>query len=215
MLGNPAGSILMQGASMRRFIFCALAASTFLVTGCSNKEADYAAGGQMLPHYLIVPGPVTGSRAAGINATFRLVQAAAHNAQDGITSDQLGGACILFRAADLGYTQMAAKSCTTQEDCATGEGVPYCEGGQCWARPDVGANAPDPLCRKSGDTTPVTHWPVNLPVEIADPGPIPAPANLRANAQARVLACLRGKGHSQLCGAPHTMYKWGPVSTIP
>jgi hypothetical protein len=202
---------------MRQLIGFVLAASAVLTTGCNKSNAQNApTSGKTIPHFMIVPGPVTGSRAAGINATFKLVQATVGQGGEGITSDQLGGACILFRAADLGYTQMAAKSCTTQEDCATGEGLPYCEGGQCWARPDPGPDATiDPLCRKSGDTTPATHWPINQPVQIADPGPIPAPANLRPNAQARLLACLRGKGTSQLCGKPHTEFAWGSPSTIP
>ena len=205
---------------MRQLMPWALAAATLFAAGCDKNNAENASanlGEKTLPHYMIVPGPVTGSRAAGINATFKLVQATVGNGgkESGITSDQLGGACILFRAADLGYTQMAAKSCTTQEDCATGEGVPYCQGGQCWARPDVAPDKPDPLCRRSGDTNPPTPWPVDQPVKIADPGPIPAPANLHPNAQARVLACLRGKGTSQLCGKPHTTMQWGAPSTIP
>lgn len=203
---------------MRQFILCALAATTFLTTSCEKKNAENAAAdltAKTIPHYMIVPGPVTGSRAAGINATFKLVQATVGNGgkDSGITSDQLGGACILFRAADLGYTKMAAKSCTTQADCDTGEGAPYCDGGQCWSRPFAD---PDPLCRRSGDTNPPTPWPVGQDVKIAEPGPIPVTSyNLPPNTQARVLACLRGKGTSQLCGKPHTLFKWGSPSTIP
>jgi hypothetical protein len=201
---------------MRLLILGLVSLAAIAVAGCSKSEetsGSNASGDQaaLLPHYMIAAGPVTGGRASGINSSFRITQASAPNGGplSGITSDLLGGACIVFRARDLGYTQMAQKVCTRDDDCATGEAnAHYCQANQCWARPNVVGK--DPLCNRSIDYSPPKPWPVGTDVNIS-PNPIPLPAELQPNAQARAIALLRGKGG----GAPHNMVRAGQPTPIP
>ncbi len=98
-------------------------------------------------YYTIVPDPVTGNRAAGINGSFKIVGTPVLDTGSvptvvhaGIVSDRTGGACFVFRAKDLGYSVMAGKQCTMQSDCeipTEGGGAGYCETKTktCWSRP--------------------------------------------------------------------------------
>src|SRR4029453_1965391 len=98
-------------------------------------------GGSALPwqagHYRNVAGPITGSYSAGINGTFRV-----EADPSGIPSDRYGGACIVFRAKDLGFTEMQHKNCRKDGDCDAGGHSGYCDvlNGKCWAKPVL----PDP-----------------------------------------------------------------------
>lgn len=173
----------------------------------SNVSAE-TAGSPTL--YAITAKPVTGSRASGINSAFRISKVNGPNA-DGIASDLSGGACILFRALDLGYTRMAAKSCNVSEDCDTGEGFGYCRPGthQCWARAIVAQGTHDPLCNRSIDYSPPKNWTADTDVPIS-PDRIPVPAGLRPHAEALTLALLKGNGTP-----PQIRQKWGTSRTIP
>jgi hypothetical protein len=78
------------------------------------------------PYYRIAASPLTGSMASGISGSFRVVRAVVYRPQHpdqsafttGIKSERYGGACVAFAAADLGYTAMAAKQCSTNLDCS-------------------------------------------------------------------------------------------------
>jgi hypothetical protein len=82
-----------------------------------------------LPHYYIAASPVMGSRATGLNGSFRITQAKVFSlasAPDqpsgyfvgGIISERFGGGCIVFRASDLGFNAMAAQQCHSNADCS-------------------------------------------------------------------------------------------------
>jgi len=201
---------------MRQFLVPSLILSSVLLGGFVTNAgfAINAPGGepQTLPHYLVVPGAVTGDRTTGINGSFRLTQSSAPNGSPnyGIPGDQLGGACIIFRAQDLRYTNMAQQVCSTDEQCQTGEGQGYCQTSTktCWARPIAD---PDPLCKKSGDSNPPQQWPVGQDVNISE-NPIPVgPYSLQPNAQAVVVALTRAKPSHKLKG----VLTWGQPTTIP
>jgi len=190
--------------------------------GNQNTSNVGVGQGAPLPHYTIVAGPVTGNRSSGIDATFRITQASAPDGgpASGIPSDLMGGACIIFRVQDLDYHLVAARSCTQDADCETREpSAHYCQQatGQCWARPGRPPGQ-DPLCNRSVDYTPPTKkWPVDTDVPISkNQNPIPVSSyNLKPNAQALVVACLRGKGAKNGCGDKNSIGKWGQPATIP
>lgn len=78
--------------------------------------AAVAAGTYATGVFSIVAMPVTGSRAAGINGSFKLLNASVGH--PGIPSDGTGGACITFRAQDLGFDVMASKVCHSNAACS-------------------------------------------------------------------------------------------------
>lgn len=180
---------------MRQFTIALLCGAALLV-GCTNKSNENAAtngAGQESaapPLYKNVPGAVTGNRADGINSSFKIIQAAG-----GIPSDRYGGACIVFRAADLNFPLMAAKRCAKDEDCATGEAIAhYCQHStkQCLARPNP-AGGRDPYCNRSIDYGfPGKQWPADTDIKISQAA-IPVPANLKPNAQAVLITLLKRK----------------------
>jgi hypothetical protein len=199
---------------MRPLLWASLALPILVLAGCSNNNAADNASANLesidTPRFLVKPGAVTGDRAGGINGTFTLTQASPGTASEGgIPGDQLGGACIIFRAEDLGYSQMAQKVCHGDKDCDTGEGSGYCSSDRkCWGRPAAGLN--DPLCRRSSQTTPQTPWAVDVENQISA-NPIPVPAGLHPNAQARVVALTKGKPQ----GLQGAVLTWGDPAPIP
>jgi hypothetical protein len=215
---DAAESILMQEIPMRHFAFALIFVSPLLATtGCQPKSEENAAANEPAMqaaslYYTVTAGPVTGDRASGINGSFRFSEASGPDT--GIESDLFGGACIIFRAEDLGYSKMAQKTCHSDEQCRTDKIGGYCQPGtnKCWARPPAN---PDPLCRRSLETH--APWPPDTDNKISESNPIPVPADLKANAQAVVVACLRGKGNgaNSACGGPDSQVKWGQPTTIP
>ena len=213
---------------MRQFIIRMLCSAAFLAAvGCNNNAPDNnaaneAAGqGALLPHYTVAAGPVTGNRASGIDASFRITQASPPgNPADGIPSDLLGGGCIVFRVQDLNFHLVTAKSCTQDADCETTEkSAHYCQHGtgQCWARPEM-PRGEDPLCNRSVDYSPPTkQWPVDTDVRVSKNANAISVAsyNLEPNSQALAIACLRGKGAKSGCGDKNSIVKWGQPTTIP
>lgn len=142
--------------------------------------------------YTIVPGPITGSYSGGINGTFRIVAA---RAPAGVMSIGEGGACIFFRAEDIGYSQMPKVRCTTDASCTTSEGAGVCmkKNKQCWARP---TGADNKLCITSSSRKPPGPWNANTtypvsatPIDIASLG-------VRKNAKALVRGRLMCPGGS-------------------
>ena len=131
---------------------------------------------------------------------------------------------IIFRAQDLGFTQMAQKTCTTQSDCAVpGEGNGYCDvpTGKCWAKPVkptpswrtkpcVIDTLPGwrPIRSQAGVTVSIADKPIKLP-----------PLNVAKGAQARVLTCLNGVpggGCGGAAGAAPPIQDWGaPKQSLP
>lgn len=133
---------------MRQFTIGILCTTAFLASA-------YAAGPLAME-----AGPVTGSRVAGINGSFKLLPAS--TGHPGIPAEGYGGACLTFRAQDLGFYVMAAHVCHSNSDCSkedptappgtekAGVWAPdssnsahfehrfgYCDTGthQCWAKP--------------------------------------------------------------------------------
>jgi len=187
---------------MRQRLVGIIATSTFLAIG----GAAYAL---QAGNYRNIPGPITGSYAAGIKGSFRFQ---AVSAPEGIPSPPNGGACIIFRAKDLGFKEMAKKHCTSHAQCATpGENAfGYCHQptNKCWSRPDP-ATAPGSdgaLCRRG------VTGPVGEDIEIsATPAAISTPSwKINKNAKARVLSCLNGSGgFGCRDGATPYVYEWG------
>lgn len=179
---------------MRQFALAFLIAAPALTLGCTNNSNENAAtnvaGKEAVapPLFKNVPGPITGDRASGLNASFRIVQAAG-----GIPSDRYGGACIVFRAADLQYQDMARVQCTKDEDCATGEAqAHYCHKPtkQCLARPNP-TGATDPYCKRSIDTGfPGTQWPADTDIPISS---APVPSALVPGGKAILITLLKRK----------------------
>src|SRR5688572_29235257 len=103
---------------MRQRLVGILATSTLIAIG----GAAYAL---QAPNYRNLPGPVTGSYADGIKGSFRFQAVVA---PDGIPSPPSGGACLVFRAKDLGFKEMAKKRCSSDSQCSTpGENIyAYC-----------------------------------------------------------------------------------------
>jgi hypothetical protein len=191
---------------MRQFTIGVLCSAAFLASAACNKSpenqapeavnagSDEAAGTDK--YYTVNALPVPDARITALQGKFKMVEA---GAADGIPSDGTGGACLVFAAADLGYPAMAAKSCTTNKSCATGEigtdgtaaSATYCDGKthSCWAKP--GSNgAALALCNKG-----IKMKPDDLNFAPADPpagkGPIDAGKWVKPGAQVRVVACLQ------------------------
>lgn len=205
---------------MRRIVLALLFATPLLATaGCNKNSAsnadDATLNATSATYYTVTAGPVTGERASGINGSFRFSEASGPDT--GIESNRFGGACIIFRAEDLGYSKMAQKTCHSDEQCRTDKIGGYCQPGtnKCWARPPVEPPNTDPLCRRSLETH--APWPLDTDNMISETNPIPVPADLKANAQAVVVACLRGKGNgaNSACGGPDSQVKWGQPTDIP
>ena len=201
---------------MRQIALALLFASPLLATGCNKNSAENASANMTgnpadSTYYAISGGGVTGDRASGINGSFRITEASGPDT--GVASNGQGGACIIFRAEDLGY-QMPS-SCTRNENCKDGSIQGYCHpvSHQCWARPPA---FPDPLCRRSIDPDAPPQWPVDQDLAIKqNPPPIPVPAALHRNAQAVVVACLKWDKQRGSCGGPQSMIKWGQPTPIP
>ena len=205
---------------MRQIALALLFASPLFAAACNKNNADNSAANEAAVeasaatiYYKIAANAVTGNRTTGINGSFKITRAS--GADDGIESNLQGGACIVFRAQDLGYTQMAGTSCNNDNQCNNShEGRGYCEMSthSCWARPLAD---PDPLCKRSIDPGAPAQWPVNTDVPIGPPPGIPVPGNLKPNAQARIIACLKWAKEKGVCTPPQSMEKWGQPTTLP
>lgn len=193
---------------MRKLLFASLILTTALITG----GALAAIQAQNLA------GPITGTYKEGINGTFHLE---VENSGLGILTNGWGGACILFRAKDLGFTKMAKKVCTKQSDCSIpGESDGYCHvaTGQCWAKPvkPNPVSADENVCNRyiEGSPEPLE---AGVWVSIADEPIQLAPLHVAKGAQARVLTCLNGipgGGCPGLPGAAPPITNWGPPKQL-
>lgn len=200
---------------MRHFALALLFAAPLLAAGCNKNEAENASANAAAAKsdavlYTVMAGTITGSRAAGINSWFRIQKANAGD-PNAIESDRRGGACIIFRASDLGY-DVGNTVCNVDDDCKPDEGPRYCETTThvCWARPMPTGDL-DPLCKRSIDTLPQEDRQWNEgDLNWISAQKIPVPHELKANAQARVVALLRRKGDA---GPP--MVKWGDPKPLP
>lgn len=181
-----------------------------LLAACNSNAAENASTNVTAVEpaaelYAIKAGAITGNRTPGINSWFRI-----QKSKDGIESDRKGGACIVFRASDLGY-DVGNTVCNSDDDCKPDEGPRYCEVAThvCWARPTVAEGASDPLCKRSVDPNAPPAWPAGSNIGISDTA-IPVPAGLKPNAQARTIALLRKKDDA---GPPVVV--WGDAKAIP
>jgi hypothetical protein len=189
----------------RKFVVPALAAGALVLAGTAYGVTEYRN----------IPGPVTGSYASGISGTFHYEVAAT----GGIPSNGWGGACLIFRAKDLGFEQMEKKHCTQDSDCTTNESGGYCEQTtkKCWAKavlptPEdadgfsclrrIEGLSPQPLQVGETLTIPVSH--ANL-VNMKIP----------QTAKVRVLTCLNSPG-GRGCAGDGTKYKheWGDPTQL-
>ena len=202
---------------MRHLVIAALIASPLLTVSCdNNSNADNASAnvtgaksaGEL---YIIEAGAITGNRVPGINSSFKI-----RSSKSGIESDRYGGACIIFRASDLGY-DVEKETCSSDVDCKSSGAGGYChtETRQCWARPAVATGVKDPYCKRSIDSvTPANpngqQWNEGELNWISAQA-IPVPQGLKPNAQARTLALLKTKPGMM----PPLVYKWGDPKPIP
>ena len=170
-----------------------------------------------------------------MRSTFQMLKVAEAN---GIPSSGAGGACLVFPAADLGFTEMAKIQCQTNEQCSNfpppgttgpdlGSYVPnpnnpshresrygYCDQGskKCWSKP-IGPDADAATCNR-----PITMTPTTL-------NPVPkTPGNLqpylRPGAKVRVAACMNKAGIDSAksgCASKDgkdLVFEMGPVATV-
>jgi hypothetical protein len=196
---------------MRRLLFGSIVPVALLAIGG-------AAFAWQASNYRNIPGPITGSYAGGIKGSFEFHTVAAPN---GIPSAPSGGACIIFRAKDLGFDKMSKKRCHSDGDCSIpGENdYGYCDtqNNKCWSRPlapPVGPNPDDYLCLRSISPRFPTPTPINSPIEISStPAAISTPSwKISKHPKARVLTCLNGIPGGGCGGAPGAAkpaYEWG------
>lgn len=205
---------------MRRHAIAILAGTILLSAACDKapekEDAEAAEAGRAPGDYFTVrAGPVANAKLGALSGNFQLLKVAAAN---GIPSSGLGGACIVFAPADLGLAELAAKSCSSNQDCqGSSASAAYCDikTRSCWARP-----ASDPTgaktCNRPVAMTPTTLNPV--PATPVDAGSL----GVRAGAKARVVACLNKGGPPwptprPPCGqidSPDRIEVMGPVATV-
>lgn len=199
---------------MRAFILL----PALVLAGCGDNSADRNVAGSAQgggePRYTVRAGPVPNAQVAALSGTFQLLET---GSPSGIPSTRVGGACLVFPAADLGFTQMAAKQCSKNSDCATtGENpVGYCDVAEhkCWSRPNQPTARPA-LCNVGGTLNPSDLNAVpKQPVDVAQ-------FNIAPGAKVRVVACINKTGASPTgtgCGSPDgpdRIEVMGPVATI-
>ena len=199
---------------MRKLVFVL----PLLAASCSGNGPDENASGEAAPAaatlYTIRAGPVPNARLGALAGTFQLLET---GNPDGIPSDRLGGACLAFAAADLGFTQMAAKQCSKNSDCSTpGENAfGYCDvqTNSCWAKPATPAANPA-LCQKGQVwAATATHAVPAQPVNAAQFG-------IKPGAKVRVVACLNKSGitvSATGCASkdgPDRIEVLGPIATV-
>lgn len=202
---------------MRQLLFIL---PTLLLAACSGNPpdaAENASGNQAAAdeYFTVRAGAVTDALADSVSGNFQLQRTGAPR---GIPSDGLGGACLVFAAADLGYPQMAAKQCQTNAQCSTpGESIyGYCDGGSCWSRPKedpTGSKTCNrPLAMTPGDLNPVPRQPVDA-----------AALGVKPGAKVRVLACLNKRGfvpgpapNGTGCAGTgvDALHDWGTIATV-
>lgn len=181
--------------------------------------------------YTIGASPVAGTSSSGITATFKVYRPhpVVLTTQPpyviffpGIPSELKGGGCFAFPAADLGFTNMAAKSCQKNSDC----GIPpseseygYCDRStkHCWAKPHSSPqdnadaakqNAANPtapavdgefildhkFCRKSSFTDPPTPWAEDVDNPVSLSATELTQHGVKKGDSVRLIGCLNQKG---------------------
>jgi hypothetical protein len=200
------------GTSMRQFTVGLLAGSILLSTACSKNPGENASSTEgarsaaAQDYFTVRAGPVANAKINALAGTFQMLKVGQGN---GIPSDGKGGACLAFRAADLGFTEMAKAVCHSNSDCSheappgtTGDeafsyapdpGNPahrenrygYCDqsSNQCWSKPIVnGGN--EKVCNRPITMTPTTLNPVPKdPIDVTQ-------LNVSSKGQVRVVACI-------------------------
>ena len=197
--------------------FLSVGFATLLLAGCGgNSTSDNASGNGAAPddRYTVRAGPVASAKIDALSGSFQLLKS---GAPDAIPSSGMGGACLVFAAADLGYAKMAAMQCQSNQQCYTGEGesAAYCDlDKKCWARPGT-----DPLgaktCNRPVAMSPAVLNPV--PRQPVDAGALA----VKAGTKVRVVACLN-KGFPPFasgppCGkkdSPDRIEVLGPLATV-
>lgn len=163
--------------------------------------------------YTVRAGPVANAQAGALAGTFQLLETGGPGS---IPSTRVGGACLVFPAADLGFSQMAAKQCGKNSDCGTSENpVGYCDVDtkRCWSRPNQ-PNARPALCNVG-----ITLNPAELNDVPAQPVDV-AQFNVAPGAKVRVVACINKTGANPAqtgCGSadgPDRIEVMGPIATI-
>ena len=209
---------------MRRIQFGLLCGAAILLAACSSKTDDStnvgAESAAEQDYFTVRAGPVSPGEIGSVGGNFQMLKVSAAN---GIPSDGVGGACLVFAAADLGFPQMAAKSCTKHEDCTIGEtgndgmaaSAAYCDGKthSCWAKPKA-ANAGNALCNR-----PITMTPTVLNAVPKQPVDVRT-FKVKPGAKVRVVACLNKsdidvtKTGCASTTPTDAVYDLGPVATL-
>lgn len=201
---------------MRRIASSLIVAALMTAAGCGGPPSDQAnenAGGPTEEYYTVRAGPIADARIDAVDGTFQMLKVGAGN---GIPSAGRGGACIAFDPADLGFTEMAAKQCTTNASCDTEEtkGFAYCDTqtAKCWVKLE---GAPgEALCNRpiTMTATTINHVP-KQPTPASDP-------KVKPGTKARVVACLNKSGADPRvsgCGSvdgTDRIEVLGPVATL-
>jgi hypothetical protein len=224
---------------MRQFIIGILCSAAFL-GGCSsnsNETAGTNASGETAAaeeYFTVRAGPVANASASAISGTFQMLKVAQAN---GIPSAGRGGACLAFRASDLGFTEMAKIQCQTDAQCSNpapdgttgpdaGSYAPdpanpthresrygYCGDGICWSKP-IQPGADPAVCNR----------PITMTANVLNPVPkTPSdlrPYSIKRGAKVRVVACLNKAGIDPTktgCASvsgTDLVHDMGPVGTV-
>jgi hypothetical protein len=202
---------------MRQLIIGFLCTAALLATTCNRNPAPDAvnaagnAAGDSGDYFTVRAGPVANDKIAALSGNFQMLKVSAAH---GIPSDGRGGACLIFPAADLGFTEMAKIVCHSNKHCSPYAPAPpdatgpdkgsylppsdpthrenrygYCEQSSnvCWSKPIAPAGGPPvepPFCNRPIQMAPNTLNPV--PNTPVDAGLY----GVKPGAKVRVVACL-------------------------
>jgi hypothetical protein len=213
---------------MRQITIGILYSAAFLASSCNKHPEDQSpeavnAAGEVAnaaqAYYTVQADEITDAKITALQGTFQMLNATAAN---GIPSTGGGGACLVFRAKDLGFTTMDGKKCSSNSDCTvlppptvTDPTKPefysyvpdpanpshkearfgYCDkqNKQCWAKP-ITNNGGNAVCNRPIIMTPgtVNQVPKNPPAP--GTGPIDVSQWVNIGDKVRIVACLQKTG---------------------
>lgn len=172
---------------------------------------------QSQQYFTVRAGPVPNARISALSGTFQMLKAGPGK---GIPSSGVGGACLVFSAADLpDLSDIAAKKCSANHECQSEHAsAGYCDGKahSCWMRPksDVSGSA---TCNR----------PIAMTAAVLNRVPAAHPANVgllgvKPGARVRVVACLNKgappfpnkKAPCALIDSADRVEVMGPVATV-
>lgn len=216
---------------MRHFAIGILCTAAFFAAGCNKSpegqapEAVNAGGNEgaaaaAVEYFTIRAGPIAPAKISALSGNFQMLKV---GAGAGIPSPKVGGACIVFSAADLGITKIAGATCNINSDCEdSGVAAYYCHAPthSCWVRPSTDPKGDDTCNRPIPMTAAVLNPVPKTPITAATATKL----GIKAGTRARVVACLNQTGfvrppnpHPTGCPSidgPDRIEDFGPVATI-